>query len=450
MNSWMKTRVAHSLLLLLLALSAACGADGGRGSEELQAAGVIEATDIAVAAELSGRIVEVFVAEGDQVEAGDILFRMDNTLLEAQRRTVAAALNTAEAGILAAEAAVDAAQAQYDLALFGALTLAQSERTDIWAQAQPGDFDQPSWYFLRSERTESVEVAVAAAETALEVATERLESVKRAVGSAQFLEAERRLSDARIAYEIAQDLLNHTRGTPGGRELTDASQTIFDEAKDELESAQEAYDNSLLINGAQDILEARAEVAVAEERHAITLDAQRSLQTGADSPSVVAAWKAVEQAKAAQIQAQAALEQLQAELDLFDAQMEKLTVRAPIGGVVLTRSIQPGEVIQAGITALSVAKLDALTVVVYVPENRYGEIRLGDQGTLQVDSFPGESFPATVTRIADRAEYTPQNVQTSEQRQTTVYAVQLTVDNPEGRLKPGMPVDVVFKRTASG
>jgi hypothetical protein len=51
---------------------------------------------------------------------------------------------------------------------------------------------------------------------------------------------------------------------------------------------------------------------------------------------------------------------------------------------------------------------------------------------------------AVVTRIADQAEYTPRNVQTQEERQTTVYAIELEVSNPDGKLKPGMPVDVTF------
>jgi HlyD family secretion protein len=69
---------------------------------------------------------------------------------------------------------------------------------------------------------------------------------------------------------------------------------------------------------------------------------------------------------------------------------------------------------------------------------------LGQQVVLSVDSFPNETFTATVTCIADQAEFTPQNVRTTEGRQITVYAVELSVDNPHGKLKPGMPVDVDF------
>ena len=97
---------------------------------------------------------------------------------------------------------------------------------------------------------------------------------------------------------------------------------------------------------------------------------------------------------------------------------------------------------------LTVARLETLTVTVYISEDRYGEVSLGEAATLQVDSFPGESFAATVTRIADQAEYTPRNVQTKEERQTTVYAVELSVGNQDGRLKPGMPVDVTFSAPA--
>ncbi len=119
-------------------------------------------------------------------------------------------------------------------------------------------------------------------------------------------------------------------------------------------------------------------------------------------------------------------------------------VYSPISGVVLTRTIEPGEVIQAGLTTLVVGELDQLTVTVYLSEDRYGQVNLGDAAELSIDSFPDILFNAEVTRISDQAEYTPRNVQTQEERQNTVYAVKLSVPNPDGKLKPGMPADVVF------
>ena len=93
---------------------------------------------------------------------------------------------------------------------------------------------------------------------------------------------------------------------------------------------------------------------------------------------------------------------------------------------------------------MTLARLDDLTITVYVSEGRYGAINLGQDAQMVVDSFPGETFNATVVRIADQAEFTPRNVQTEEGRRTTVFAVELSVENPNGKLKPGMPADVTL------
>ena len=79
-----------------------------------------------------------------------------------------------------------------------------------------------------------------------------------------------------------------------------------------------------------------------------------------------------------------------------------------------------------------------------MPEDRYGRISVGDKATLQVDAFPDRSFTAEVTQIADRAEFTPRNVQTASGRKATVYGVTLAVEGKSGRLKPGMPADLRF------
>ena len=100
--------------------------------------------------------------------------------------------------------------------------------------------------------------------------------------------------------------------------------------------------------------------------------------------------------------------------------------------------------IGAGFTALTIGDLADLTVTVYLPEDRYGQVDLGDLADLSVDSFPDQSFEAIVIYISDQAEYTPRNVQTQEERQNTVYAVKLRVTNTDSILKPGMPADVLF------
>ncbi|MEZ4869221.1 MAG: efflux RND transporter periplasmic adaptor subunit [Caldilineaceae bacterium] len=119
-------------------------------------------------------------------------------------------------------------------------------------------------------------------------------------------------------------------------------------------------------------------------------------------------------------------------------------VRSPIDGVVLERLIEPDELVAPGSTVLVVAALNALTLKIYVPEDRYGQIALGQTYAVTVDSFPNESFSGTVKFISDRAEFTPRNVQTTDSRKTTVYAVRLDLAPSGGKLKPGMPADVHF------
>jgi HlyD family secretion protein len=121
---------------------------------------------------------------------------------------------------------------------------------------------------------------------------------------------------------------------------------------------------------------------------------------------------------------------------------EKIT--SPIDGVVLEVLVEPGEVANPGATLAVVSDLDKLTLTVYVPEDRYGVIILGQDYPVTVDSFPGETFNGRVSYISDQAEFTPRNVQTTDSRKATVFAIKLDLDPSGGRLKPGMPADVNF------
>ena len=119
-------------------------------------------------------------------------------------------------------------------------------------------------------------------------------------------------------------------------------------------------------------------------------------------------------------------------------------IRSPIDGVVLLRAAEPGEVVPGGGALLVVANLDEMTLTIYIPEDQYGKIYLGQEYPITVDSFPDRIFWGKVTHIADKAEFTLQNVRTVEGRKSTVYAIRLTIPNPGHDLKPGMPADVTL------
>lgn len=120
------------------------------------------------------------------------------------------------------------------------------------------------------------------------------------------------------------------------------------------------------------------------------------------------------------------------------------SIRSPLNGVVLLRAADPGEITTAGGALLVVADLTEVTLTIYVPEAQYGQIYLGQILPVTVDSFSDREFYGRVTYISDEAEFTPRNAQTIQNRKNTVYAVKLTIPNPDLDLKPGMPADATL------
>ena len=409
----------------------------------LTASGTVEATEILIAPELSGKVTEVLVNQGDMVKAGDVLFRLDDTLPQAQHNVTAAAVDTAQAASLTADAAVASAQAQYDLVLNAALAEQKSNRTVDWTDALPTEFNQPIWYFAKSEQVAAAQTEVDSAKSALDTTQSKLSAVIVKAASEDFLNAEERLLNARATFLVAQAVLDGT--TSADQNLRDSAQQNYDDASSELTNAQTAYDDAVTTSGAEDVLTARADLRVGQERYDMAQDRLHTLQTGYLSPKVVAAQKALDQALSAVKQSKSAIQQAEFNLKLIDTQIAKLTITAPTDGMILTRAVEPGEVVMPGSGLLTMARLSDLTITVYIPEDRYGEISIGQTADVTVDSFPAENFTATVVYISGKAEFTPRNVQTVEGRKTTVFAIKLMLEDVDGKLKPGMPADVLFK-----
>ncbi|MBI1874460.1 MAG: HlyD family efflux transporter periplasmic adaptor subunit [Acidobacteria bacterium] len=114
------------------------------------------------------------------------------------------------------------------------------------------------------------------------------------------------------------------------------------------------------------------------------------------------------------------------------------TVTAPLAGVVTQRLVDPGEIVPPGTPLLAIANLDEVWANVYVEEPVVPRIRLGQEATLRTDA--GTALPGKVTFISSKAEFTPRNVQTAEERAKLVYRLKVTVKNEQGVLKQGMPV----------
>lgn len=435
------------VLALLVVLAAAWYLVAEKRAEngKLAASGTIEAVQVRVSPEVAGRVTEVYVQEGDLVQAGDPLFRLNGTLLLAQREVALTTVELTEAAVQTALAAEASAQAQYDLALAAAQAESAAARAQSWRAGTPAAFDQPGWYFSQAEQIAAAQAALAQAEAARREAQSALEQLAGSAGK-DFAAAEAGLAQARFDLQTAADVLARAR-LSADADLLAAAQDAYDLALDRLDSAQNAYDALLAGDSARQVLEARAALAVADARVQSARDRLLALQTGEQSPRVAAAARGLDQARAAVEQARLAAAQARAQLALLDAQISLLVVYAPVDGRVLMRAVQPGELVQPGANAITLIQLGDLTITVYVPEDRYGRLRIGQSATLTADSFPGETFAARIIYISDQAEFTPRNVQTVQGRSSTVYAVRLRIEDPQGKLKGGMPADVVFEES---
>lgn len=423
-------------ILLVVVVIGALGYFGYRSlapaqSSELAASGSIEATIVNLAPEMAGRVIEVQAQEAQAVAANDPILQLDPSLLTAQKAVAAAAVESANA-------ALAAAQIRYDQTLQASIAAQDALYAKEIQSSAPADFAQPGWYFDQVERSASAKTELDNAQSALDDANANLQTVLTDLKNSQFIEAEKRLSDARAAFVIAEAVKKNAENAPDNKGLLDAANDYHEDMLTELEDAQQEYDDQLTTDEADDVEYARGKVIAAQQRYYAAYARWMSFQTGEEAPAVVAALQALEQARSA-------VEQAQSNLTLLDTQLAKLTVYSPMDGVILTRNVEPGEFVQPGATALTMADLSNLTITVFVPEDLYGQISLGQAALVQVDSFPGTTFDATVIHISDQAEFTPRNVQTVEGRSSTVYAIKLKVNDPEGRLKIGMPADVVFQ-----
>lgn len=411
-------RVIPVLLLLAIIGGGAYGwsQQKTQAAAGLKGSGTVEAQQINIGPDVSGRVVEALADEGQKVAAGQVLLRLDGALLDAQRAQAEAAVKTVRAQrdqlvararpeqLAAAQAAISSTQAS--------LSGAQADLNRLLAGATN---DQ-----------------IAAARTQLQAAQAQAKIVQDGYNA---------ISDAR---STAQDLRKNPPTLPGGKKLhigslglaeaEDRMRVQLEAANAQVAAAQASLNKLLAGATSPEIRSAQARVAAA----------QGQLQASQAQYDLLAAGPSREQIAAAD----AAVAQAEETLRTFDVQADKLVIRAPQDGVVLVRNVEAGEVVGPGATLLVLGQLDTLQLTVYLPEDSYGRVNLGQAAQVAVDSYPGVTFSAAVVRIADRAEFTPRNVQTAEGRRTTVYAVKLDVPNPDGKLKPGMPADVTFNGTA--
>ena len=319
--------------LALLVATAAC-----RQAEvpETRVSGYVEVTEVPVAPQVGGRILELRVDEGDRVMAGDVIARLD----------------TRDAELQLARARAERASAEAQVRL-------------VQAPPRPADVRQAE-----------AQVAAATADAAA---------------------AQAELDAARTDLARFEALLQANAGSQKQRD------------------------------------DARARVAVAEER---LRGATERIRVAREAVSRVEAPARREEVDVAR----ARVATIDAQIAVLEKAIADAELAAASSGVVTQRLAEAGELVSPGMPIVVLADLDNAWANLFVPEPLVPRVMLGQSATVFTDAG-GEGLPGTVTYISPKAEFTPRNVQTADERSRLVYRIKVSVDNRAGVLKQGMPVD---------
>ena len=135
------------------------------------------------------------------------------------------------------------------------------------------------------------------------------------------------------------------------------------------------------------------------------------------------------------------VEALKAALDLALTRLGFADLVSPIDGFVLVKSAEAGEVVQVGSTVFTVADLRDIWLTAYINETDLGRVKLNQAAEIRTDTYPGKVYKGRISFISQESEFTPKQIQTTEERVKLVYRIKIQVDNTNLELKPGMPAD---------
>lgn len=139
------------------------------------------------------------------------------------------------------------------------------------------------------------------------------------------------------------------------------------------------------------------------------------------------------------------------ELDILANRIAKTTISAPLDATVLVKAVELGEFLQPGQTVAALVDLTRTELKVYIPEREIAKVKLAAPARVRVDAYPDRLFEARVARVDQTAQFTPRDIHMPEERVRLVFGVTLSLSNPDGTLKPGMPADAwILWQTAAG
>lgn len=387
----MKKIIPVVLILALAGLSYALwfhrstDADG-----RIRFSGNMELTQVDISFKVAGKLVELAVKEGDHVKKGQLIARIDPAQTLRQKQVN-------EAGVQSAS------------------TVAEQMSTAIaWQKATlEGDLE-----LRRAELSQAQAV---------------LNNLLAGSRPQEIQQAEASLADARAQYAQAQQDWDRAQRLYKNDDIStaqrDQAQTRFNSTAEVVRQAENRL--SLVKEGPrpQEIEAARASVARAQA--ALKLSEANRLEIRRKEEELATRRAEVDRARA--------------QLGVTETQLDDTAVYSPIDGVVMVKSAEIGEVLAAGATVATIGDIEHPWLRGYVKETDLGRVKLGQKVLLTTDSYRDKSYSGRVSFIASEAEFTPKQIQTTEERVKLVYRIKVDVDNPQQDLKSNMPVDAVVE-----
>lgn len=476
--------------------------------------GTVEVTESDIASTIPGRIVELVVEEGDHVEKGQVVARLDATKWRVQLAQAQANLQAALAAETQAKEILELERERFRETLTqaqNATAVAESHvrQAEIGTELQATQIARQIELVEQALEASRIRLRQAQLARDLQAAQEKAQ-ISQAKASLMAASAQVAKSEAGARPEeiaIAQANLNAaTERLNNALANRERSRELYEKgalSQQAYENAELAYQTSLAQHLAAIQQLQLAKDAVRKEDKAVAY-AQKDLaaanlslaqaisyQTQLREQEVAAAAYAVQQAEVnvALARANALQNRLRQEeittakagvfsaksnervaaagirqvrirqealslaiaqrkaaeetIRLLEEQIAETEIRAPFSGTVTHKIVGEGEVVSPGAPILTLADLSKATLTIYISGNDLARVRLGQSVQVRVDGDP-RTFEGIVSYISPNAEFTPRNIQTKDERVKLVYAVKISLPNPEGVFKAGMPADAVI------
>ena len=378
--------------LVLLLVIAALGVGGyllygkyhSAPTDRILVSGNIELEQVNIAFKTAGRVVERTVDEGDKVTKGQVIARLDKDQLVQQRARE-------EASLLEAEAALSAAQTGLEMQTQTSAADLESHQADLTTSES----------HLQELKNGSRPQEIAEATAAVAAAQSDYDHAKKDWDRAQTLHKDDDISTSQ--YDQA-------------RSRFEGSEATLQQAKQREELVKAGSRTEDVDMATAQVMKADAGVKGSQ---AGALDIKRRQQDVASKQADIAREKA--------------------QIALIDSQLNDTTAISPISGVVLVKSVDVGEVIAPGTTVVTVGDITHPWLRAYIKETDLDRVKIGTPVRVKTDS--GKVYNGKVSFISSEAEFTPKQIQTTEERVKLVYRIKIDVDNPDGELKSNMPAD---------